>query len=657
MPPLLRPRLPRSLALRLNRHSTPTLLVLLVLSVFGTMSCFSVAYYLLSLFDGRVDRPHSHSLDDAQAQAPSVPHFPSLFNPFHQHSSGPPKPPPPPANTNTNPDPTYIPVGLSTLPSLSPSPSPSESESFPTLDPQTKYLSFLPHSGFHNQRIALENALLLSKLLNRTLILPPARLGSKPSTYRKFDILLGINRHESKDGLGHCPDALRRAGKGGGGLPEECGDYFGWTFIGWDWLVDMTGMNGGGKAGDGRRRTVFEEWGIEWVQWPSLYYPWLDDLKPDASLYPNNTPLPYPALPPPAPPSLSPSPDAEGKQGEEKEKEEEPIIAGWLDAAKSTFILKDSSSYQFQLLDYPLSAVSPTRPSKYRVNLPIAFFSHSPASGEEEGEKEGEEGEGGEGGELEEMLKHAADAHILQLGTMFGSGRIHLKEPGWKELRDQIKRAMVFRNQYLVRAAEEIVGRIFDEYISTSPAEGEVKGEEEKKGTHGFMGAHVRLGDGVFMTEAENTARTIWYGLLVREMGYSFSEAVELESHFRALIPIAPSDPNPEEKAEKKKVDKYEEADVPKYRKPGPPPARAPFSAHFASQISSSSSVSVSGGGKCRRPPHTDPQLAAFNLPLYISTDSASPSLDPNLALILHTFPCTLFLSDFLSPPPSSTLR
>ncbi len=33
---------------------------------------------------------------------------------------------------------------------------------------EEKYLGFLPHSGFHNQRIALENALLLGFLLNRT---------------------------------------------------------------------------------------------------------------------------------------------------------------------------------------------------------------------------------------------------------------------------------------------------------------------------------------------------------------------------------------------------------------------------------------------------------------------------------------------------------
>lgn len=31
-----------------------------------------------------------------------------------------------------------------------------------------KYLGYLPHSGFHNQRAALQNALYLGKLLNRT---------------------------------------------------------------------------------------------------------------------------------------------------------------------------------------------------------------------------------------------------------------------------------------------------------------------------------------------------------------------------------------------------------------------------------------------------------------------------------------------------------
>src|SRR5258708_16595107 len=54
--------------------------------------------------------------------------------------------------------------------------------SFPT-NPTTLYLTYLPHSGFHNQRISLENAFVLAALLNRTLIVPPARLSSNPIPY------------------------------------------------------------------------------------------------------------------------------------------------------------------------------------------------------------------------------------------------------------------------------------------------------------------------------------------------------------------------------------------------------------------------------------------------------------------------------------------
>ncbi|CAO3644408.1 unnamed protein product [Cunninghamella echinulata] len=41
-----------------------------------------------------------------------------------------------------------------------------------------KYISYLPHSGLHNQRIALINSILLAKALNRTLIVPEVNLGT-----------------------------------------------------------------------------------------------------------------------------------------------------------------------------------------------------------------------------------------------------------------------------------------------------------------------------------------------------------------------------------------------------------------------------------------------------------------------------------------------
>jgi hypothetical protein len=49
-------------------------------------------------------------------------------------------------------------------------------------DCSEKYLSYLPHSGFHNQRIAFEHALVISHILNRTLLIPPVLCNYPPSS-------------------------------------------------------------------------------------------------------------------------------------------------------------------------------------------------------------------------------------------------------------------------------------------------------------------------------------------------------------------------------------------------------------------------------------------------------------------------------------------
>ncbi|KAG0280645.1 hypothetical protein BGZ96_001473 [Linnemannia gamsii] len=70
-------------------------------------------------------------------------------------------------------------------------------------DPTTKYLTFLPHSGFHNQRTELENALLLARLLNRTLIMPKVYLGP-PMPWLSFPLLHSRLLYQTKLGLEHC---------------------------------------------------------------------------------------------------------------------------------------------------------------------------------------------------------------------------------------------------------------------------------------------------------------------------------------------------------------------------------------------------------------------------------------------------------------------
>ncbi|GJJ72194.1 hypothetical protein EMPS_04551 [Entomortierella parvispora] len=92
-------------------------------------------------------------------------------------------------------------------PSEAPSEAPSELPSEPAYDidkdPTTKFLTFLPHSGFHNQRTELENALLLARLLNRTLIMPKVYLGP-PMPWLVFRHLHSRLLYQNKIGLDHC---------------------------------------------------------------------------------------------------------------------------------------------------------------------------------------------------------------------------------------------------------------------------------------------------------------------------------------------------------------------------------------------------------------------------------------------------------------------
>lgn len=101
-------------------------------------------------------------------------------------------------------------------------------------DPHEIFLAYLPHSGFHNQRIAFENALVLARLLNRTLLVPPIRLGIKPLRYLNYDALYHMLALSNKEGLYHCSQIPSNVQ-----LPLECADYFDYTHISWDWLVNV----------------------------------------------------------------------------------------------------------------------------------------------------------------------------------------------------------------------------------------------------------------------------------------------------------------------------------------------------------------------------------------------------------------------------------
>ncbi|BGP35623.1 hypothetical protein JCM10296v2_007464 [Rhodotorula toruloides] len=98
-----------------------------------------------------------------------------------------------------------------------------------------RFLSFENHSGFHNQRKSLVNALALAQLLNRTLLLPPARLGAAIPWEPDPKVRVAVSE-ECKAGVtsrpfASSPNSVKIS------TGEECDDPAHWTYVGWDYLV------------------------------------------------------------------------------------------------------------------------------------------------------------------------------------------------------------------------------------------------------------------------------------------------------------------------------------------------------------------------------------------------------------------------------------
>jgi hypothetical protein len=77
-----------------------------------------------------------------------------------------------------------------------------------TIDSSTeeKFLTFLPHSGFHNQHGALMNAIMLSYITNRTLIMPPVLINYVPHYHSFYPLYDSLNKivNVKKFRMDHC---------------------------------------------------------------------------------------------------------------------------------------------------------------------------------------------------------------------------------------------------------------------------------------------------------------------------------------------------------------------------------------------------------------------------------------------------------------------
>jgi hypothetical protein len=158
--------------------------------------------------------------------------------------------PPPPSSSSSSSsssfDPNLIPVQF-----------PSAFEYHTTeLDKHEKYITYFPHSGFHNQRIELENALLLASYLNRTLLLPHVVLGNPAIPWLRFDKMYERLILQHKHGLEYCAPLFQKDEP----VPAECLNYPRWTSVPWTFFYDF------GEIKE-RVRIIFRpDLSLEWIQ-------------------------------------------------------------------------------------------------------------------------------------------------------------------------------------------------------------------------------------------------------------------------------------------------------------------------------------------------------------------------------------------------------
>lgn len=128
---------------------------------------------------------------------------------------------------------------------------------FPYLPPmyQENFLGYVPHNGFHNQRMTLETAIRLAAHLNRALLLPPLYLSRKATNmaWRPFpEILEPWSLRTKIDIMEACRDydptstippktrqELNNMSPEDRKRENDCTFYHDWTVTPWTYIYDV----------------------------------------------------------------------------------------------------------------------------------------------------------------------------------------------------------------------------------------------------------------------------------------------------------------------------------------------------------------------------------------------------------------------------------
>ncbi|GAA5964023.1 hypothetical protein JCM3765_007844 [Sporobolomyces pararoseus] len=416
----------------------------------------------------------------------------------------------------------------------------------PSADSSVKYLSFENHSGFHNQRKSLVNALVLSRLLNRTLLLPPARLGNAIPWGPDDDLPAKlVFSEECKAGLhpdlpiASSPNSHLIASR------EACDDPKKWTYTSWDWLISSEIFAG---------RSLVDRWNAS-KNW------FLEEFE-------------------------------SGGLG---------LSAG------DIHHFQDDERRSYQLYD---SRETPTQLGLFNSRINLEDLVEGPL----------------------------ADKRLLQFGSLFSGSRLNLAKEKNQQEYEKTFNSVILENEGLEAISNEVRDRL-GSYVAVHARTG-----SNERGSFFWKSATSNM-NSIFRKLTHSVL-----GIKAREVDRMVRESTARTEARRARRSIPSSTSNSSSLWD----DDLEEEEEDLYKDTSP--------RHLVSRSINSHHQTRAGRPAkplspslhCRKPlwPESNKILSRLNTPLYIATDSRSPSTEPALRIFFDWFPCLFLLDDFISPTP-----
>ncbi|GAA5940307.1 uncharacterized protein JCM15063_002596 [Sporobolomyces koalae] len=497
-----------------------------------------------------------------------------------------------------------------------------------TLDelPGERYIGYLPHSGFHNQRAALQNALYLGALLNRTVLVPPVWIGWPSGLEYYHELVLTWNSQ-----IQLHPALFDLAANVSSDSPLFTPTDFPTTAL---QFPSYTGL-----PLSTRLEALALARKLKAQHWQSLGY----SMRPDGYPITNRTKEDCKSIEPECRGTFEDTCVAWdkvvglseiGASGVVRIKDrwdlrerallEDGFLAGQL-TREDVLVFEDSDKYDFQFVDHPVKRNRRGRPVVPPLITNSTKSNHFVR-------------------QVSIPAMRQLPQKLLLIGSLFGHQRVFsepsLLSPSASKLRvddrvdpaklqgqaiyDYIASRMSFSNPSILEPAREI--------------------RDLLGGSQGYIGVHARVGDGVFGRMKTENMWELWKRLLSEVLGLEESAVHDEESRVRTIMQQEESVTLVERAQASDEVVTWTllDEELDEDSTPGHIGSSA-LPQHVHRSLVSKSPASL----LCRSPLRSEPDARLFNTPIYLATDSAAPLTSRALRPFFLSFPCIHLFSEF----------